>query len=634
MKKLTFNLIFLFCGLSALSGNSPNPVSSAKLQPIPISNIKVQGEIGRRIDLLWRNEIYLLDLDQYVLKFFKDKNSSSEEYRGLGKLLHAHVLYAFYTKDKKIIDRKDYLLRETLKIQDEDGYIGLMKSDSRLFQGFQGLPWDAHEVSYIIQALCQNYKYFNDAASLKAAKKAADYIVANWKEKTSGWKKPLTMEESMLFTGLEEAIVTLYDLTKDKRYLDFLLDQRKINQWDLDIEVGRGPLNRGHVYSYLVRLLAQLKLYAIEPSPELLGQSYKALDFMMNRYGMTITGGSGQKENWDDSQDGRGSLAESCATIHFIWLCDQLMQLTGKAYFGDLMERAVYNSLFAALSPNCQLTRYYTPFEGQREFWTGGSYCCNNNLRRAMPMLPGMVYYNNAQGVAVNLYTDSEASFMLSGGNNLKIRQTTTYPAAGEIKIHLSPEKPQSFDLMLRIPSWSKQTSLKINGEITNAPVTPGEFLVLNRTWKRDDVVEIHFEMNSRLIKGVQRQVGRVAVMRGPILYCLSTDNAGTYGELDGATLGQITLNPRSFEFMTDSSTVRPGGTAYSVEVWPPGDERRQAVNLPRVILTEFTDPKGKAVYFKLFHFDYFKDSDPAQSDELFPLPFHPFPRFASLFKK
>jgi uncharacterized protein len=634
VKTITLLLIFLiattvtpFCKV-----HPPDTTRRVKFYPIPVSNVKVAGEIGRRIDLLWANEVAPLDLDAYVLRYFKHKVSGSEEYRGLGKLLHAHVLYALYTRDKKVIERKDYLVKETIRIQDEDGYTGLMNTETRLFQGFQGLPWDVHEMSYIIIALSQNYKYFNDVNSLMAAKKAADYIISNWK-KSAGWEKPLTMEESMLFTALEEAMVTVYDLTRDKRYLSFLLDQRKIKEWNLDIEIGRGPLNRGHIYSYLVRAIAQLKLYAIEGSPELLSQSYKALDFLVNQHGLTITGGSGQKENWDDSQDGRGSFAESCATIHFIWLCDQLIQLTGKSYFGDLMERAIYNSLFAALSPNCQLTRYYTPFEGEREYWTGGSYCCNNNLRRVMPMLPGMVFYRNAKAIIVNLYTDAEAAFQLTPGNNLRIRQATSYPGGQEIRIHLSPEKAQSFDLMLRVPAWSKKTIVKINGNIIDSPATPGEFLVLNRKWKRDDVVEMRFEMNSRLINGVRRQAGRVALMRGPVLYCLNNDNAGTYGELDGATLSQITLNPRSFQFTQDSSTVRPDGTAYSVEVWPPADERRQAVNLPRVLLTEFPDPKGKAVYFKLFHFDYFKDGDLAQSDELFPLPFRGV-GFVSLFEK
>jgi uncharacterized protein len=390
------------------------------------------------------------------------------------------------------------------------------------------------------------------------------------------------------------------------------LNERDLENWDLDIVIGRKPLIEGHMYSFLSRILAQLKLYAIQSSPKLLGQTAKVFDFLINNDGMVITGGAGQIEIWDDSQDGSDFLAESCATAYFMRVCNQLVQLTGDSFFGDLMERTLYNSLFGAWSPECAFTRYFTPFEGERVYSKKASYCCSNNLRRILPALPGMVYYVGSSSLAVNFYVESEAEASIDG-NKVKIQQLTDYPASGNVKIRLSPESERAFNLMLRIPKWNKKAEILVNGERIEAATVSGQFFILNRLWKSGDEVEIRFEMQPRLIRGVKKQAGRAALMFGPQIYCLNPGNAGELSNLETTTLGQITLNPASIKRINDNS-FHNNDTAVEVEIWTPGDWRTLPKGLSKIKLTEFADPKGTAIYFRL------QDISISVPDELFQM--------------
>jgi hypothetical protein len=222
-----------------------------------------------------------------------------------------------------------------------------------------------------------------------------------------------------------------------------------------------------------------------------------------------------------------------------------------------------------------------------------------------------MIYLTGENSLVVNLYTTSDAIVEVGGGD-IHIKQKTDYPTSGKIRIELATGTDRSFDLMLRIPSWCKHAMVSVNGEMRDASASSGQFFILSRTWSDADEVEIFFEMQPRIIKGTKRQSGRIAVMRGPQLYCLNPVNSGKLKNLDGASLGQITLYPKSLELLKDDS-VRPNGTALKVEVWPPGDYRTLPDNLSEIILTEFADPGGVATYFQLQDLD-----EETVEDELF----------------
>jgi uncharacterized protein len=562
------------------------------LTPLDLRQVKVGGEIGRRIDVTVNNNLLVLDADKDFLAPFRVKKAPAD-YIGLGKLIDAAVRFAAYTNNEKVLSLKKHLVDEIIKAQEPDGYIGMLAPSSRMWS-----LWDVHEMGYLIYGLTSDYHYFGEKRSLEAARRAADYILARWSTMPANWDQQNHVATHVSVTGLERTLLILSRESGDPRYRDFCIQQRALPTWDLGIVIGRRDLIEGHVYAYLARCLGQLELFRAQPEERLLRPTRRAVDFMTNREGMAITGAVGQWEIWTDDQDVRGSLGETCATAYQLRLCDELLRMEGSPRYGDLIERMIYNTLFAAQSPDGRRIRYFAPLEGPREYFPKDIYCCPCNYRRIVAELPTMVYYRAKGGVAVNLYTPSEATINLDGGPELKIRQETDYPSSGRVVIRIDPSQPAEFPLQLRIPRWCPKATVTVNGQPWQQPATPGEFLPIQRKWTAGDRVTLEMPMNWRLVQGRKRQSGRVAVMRGPVVFCLNPAQNASLRKQDAADLGVIMLDRATLKDAPDS-TVRPGGLACTLKAGNEGFACGVSDNLS-LRLTEFADPEGQAVYFRL----------------------------------
>jgi len=227
--------------------------------------------------------------------------------------------------------------------------------------------------------------------------------------------------------------------------------------------------------------------------------------------------------------------------------------------------------------------------------------------------LPAMVFYRRAGGVAVDLYTPSQAKLSVAEDVPLSIRQETDYPNSGHVRLLLNPGRPARFPLQLRIPTWARGATVSVNGERAIGPVQAGTFFEAVRKWKPGDEVTLELPMSWRLVKGRQRQAGRVAVMRGPQVFCLNPTQDATLAKLDGTDLGYLALDPDSLGTPIRCDAVRTGGLACKVSAWKPGFGLAAKADY-ELILTEFPDPGGKATYFRL------RDFSAAVPDELFTL--------------
>ncbi len=576
-----------------VGGDAAEILAADRLMPVDLGQVKVGGEIGRRIDVTVNNNLLVLDAEKDFLAPFRAK-TVKDGYIGLGKLIDSAVRFAAYTKNDKVIALKKHLVEETLKTQEPDGYIGIIAPQARII----GL-WDIHEMGYMVYGLTSDYRFFGEKSSLEAARKLADYILQKWEKLPADWAKQTQIATNVSVTGLERTLLTLYRETKDRRYLDFCMKQRSLGDWNTKIVVGRRELIEGHIYAYVARCLAQLELYRLEPDAKLLGQTRRAVDFLTKGDGMSITGGAGQWEIWTDDQDGRNALGETCATAYQLRVYNSLLQMDGDARFGDLIERTVYNALFGAQSPDGRHIRYYTPLEGGREYHPGDTYCCPCNYRRIIAELPEMIYYRAGKGLAVSLYTASEATIGLDDGASLKIRQETDYPTSGRVVINIDPSKAAKFPLQLRIPRWCEKAVVVVNGKPLEEKAVPGGFFSIERTWNAGDRVTLDMPMTWRFVLGRQRQAGRVAVMRGPVVYCLNPAQSEALAKLDAADVGAAMLYPTSIKDFADPSAFRPSGTACAIKGGTAGYDMWSSGNLS-LHLTEFADPEGKCVYFRL----------------------------------
>lgn len=241
--------------------------------------------------------------------------------------------------------------------------------------------------------------------------------------------------------------------------------------------------------------------------------------------------------------------------------------LKGDAKYADVMELTLYNGAISGISIAGDRFFYQNPLASngaQRSSWIGLS-CCPTNLARFIPQVGGFAYAQLKDQVYVNLYMAGEATIRLEDDTTVQLRQTTDYPWSGQIQLTVDPQLPTDLTLCLRIPSWARgrpvpsdlyrfantkfpPVTLKINDQTVNATIKSDGYVHLKRKWHADDTVELELPMPVQRVcahEKVEGDDGKVALMRGPIVYCLEADDH------DGADVAGMVL-PRKVELRTE----------------------------------------------------------------------------------
>jgi len=151
------------------------------------------------------------------------------------------------------------------------------------------------------------------------------------------------------------------------------------------------------------------------------------------------------------------------------------------------------------------------------------------NVARLVASIGGYFVSSSNAGVAIHLYGGFSASPTIQG-RRVSIKETSDYPWSGEIRVAVDPEAPTTFDLKLRIPGWAKDATASVNGE--PVALTPQRgYATIRREWRAGDVVALDLPMPPERLyahPNVRMDVGRVALRRGPLIYCLEeADNPG-----------------------------------------------------------------------------------------------------------
>ena len=586
MKQISMLILFVMVSTSAYT-EAPR---------VDLRNVEVGGEIGRRIDVTINNNLMVVDVDAIFLKGFRNRGTSGT-YVGLGKFIDSLVRLSAYSKNDQLIKRKNYIVEETIKTQDDDGYIGMFKPEKRMWE-----LWDIHEMTYIVNGLVSDYQFFDTKDSLKAATKLMDYIVDRWTAEPDGMKDcPITV--FMAVTGLEETLLMMYEVTQNKKYLDFCAEFRALPEWDYPIDLGRWDKIGGHAYAYLHRCLSQLRLSQITDDPSLHRKTDEVMSFLRKDDGLMINGVCSHHECWHNTQNASHGLGETCSTVYLLKVLDELISMRHDSIYGDMMERTVFNGLFSAQSPDGRWLRYYVPLESKRVYYKGDSYCCPCNYRRGIADLPGMIYYRMDGGIAVNLYAPSTVSTKLENGLTVTLTQETNYPNNGKVKIVVEPEKETQFPLSLRIPRWCEEAAVSIysNGAETNYIASRGSYYSIKRVWKKGDVIEIDMPMKWRLVKGRKVQSGRVALLRGPVLFSL---NPKLNPMLKDIELRHLVVDEETLEGPFPDDTVRPDGLACTIKGWDKMGFTTSGKHNLTLKLTESTDPDIEATYLQIRRID------------------------------
>ena len=564
--------------------------------PLEPGKVRLGGEIGRRIGVTVDNNLLAINIERDFVQPFINRNRK-DGFIGLGMLIDSLVYMAAHTGDARVLDLKKRTVAAAIATQEPDGYLGIMVPESRIER-----LWDTHEMAYLIHALTSDFNLFEEKPSLAAATKIGDLVMERLRAHPDRDLGDQTVSNDTATTGLDLALLRLSVASGDPKYRQFVVEHRRLPEWKLPIIRGRWGKVDGHAYAFVDHALAQSQLRRLEPlratDDRLLAQLRTAVDFLTRQNGLVITGACGDHECWHDTQQGTINLGETCATAYLLRLMDDCLRRDGDGRSGDVMERAIFNALFAAQSPDGRRIRYYTPFDGPRAYYGTDTYCCPCNYRRIVAELPSLVYYQADGGVAVNLYASSQASLLLDEVK-VEIRQEADYPRSGRVVLRIDPARPAEFPLRLRIPRWCQGATVAVNDERAAAAEPAGDrFFAITRTWRAGDRVMLEMPMPWRLVKGRVAQAGRVAVARGPQVFCLSRSRNKDVKGLDTVDLRLLVLDPASIEGPIPDDTIRPDGVACRVKAWRPGDFYPHAAPALELTLTEFPDPDGEATYF------------------------------------
>jgi DUF1680 family protein len=264
---------------------------------------------------------------------------------------------------------------------------------------------------------------------------------------------------------------------------------------------------------------------------------------------MYLTGGVGAAQ-YDDEGFGdpyrlpnASAYCESCAAVaHVLWQ-HRMGLLKGQAQYADVMELTLYNGVLSGISISGDRFFYQNPLaskDAQRRPWIGLA-CCPTNLMRIIPQVGGLAYARGKRRAVVNLYVAGEARLQMDDGATVKLAQETDYPWDGRVRLTVTPDPESDFTLCLRIPGWAlgrpvpsdlyrfadptvPPVTLKLNGQAADPAPRSDGFVHLQRHWRAGDVVELNLPMPVRRVcahEKVQDDQGKVALMRGPLVYCL-----------------------------------------------------------------------------------------------------------------
>lgn len=227
---------------------------------------------------------------------------------------------------------------------------------------------------------------------------------------------------------------------------------------------------------------------------------------------------------------------ETCVVITWLKLNYDLLAVTGNPFYENSIETTYYNALMGSTKIGGTHIEMCTPLEGSRGDYNHqcGMYmnCCSANGPRGYMMMPCYAVMTSGNEVYINLYTNSKAAFKLQNNNKIEIKQTTIYPKGESIQFNISTDKPEKFTLAFRIPSWSIENSITINGEKTEG-FAPGSYAKISREWKNGDEIILTLDLQGRVVE----LNGHSAILRGPLV--LTRDSRFNDGFVDEAAVIQ-----------------------------------------------------------------------------------------------
>jgi DUF1680 family protein len=502
-------------------------------------DVKLNGFVGDKMKASYENRILAQDADRLIEPFTVRDEHSCWQGEFWGKWFTSAVLAYRYIPTPELADKLKQAAYGLMETQTNDGYIGNYAPESRL------KAWDIWGRKYCMLGLIAYYDITNDEKALESAAKEADFLIKELNDKNS---KIVLMgnHRGMAASSVLEPICQLYVRTGNKKYLQFA--EEIVSQWETDegpqliskadIPVSQRfpkPVDNWYgweqgqkAYEMMSCYEGLLELFRITGKEEYKEAVEKTWQSIIDSE-INIAGSGSAMEAWFSGREKQtipiAHYQETCVTATWIKFNQQLLRLTGEAKYADEIERTFYNALLGAMKPDGSDWAKYTPLSGQRlegsEQCGMGLNCCNASGPRGLFTIPQTAVMQSEDGAYINFYIDGTYHLISPENQEFAIMQNTNYPVSGKIDLNLVLEKDENMEIALRVPFWSTNYKILINGntEYEASNVLPGNYTKLKRKWKNNDKITIEFEMQGKIHRSGNTHE-YVAITRGPIVLC------------------------------------------------------------------------------------------------------------------
>ena len=525
-----------------------------------IENFKIAGKITKNA----AKGIYERDAQDKFQGFVFQDSDLAKWIEAVGYSLMNH-------RDEELEAIADDAISIICEAQQPDGYLNTYYIINGLENRFTNLR-DHHELyclGHFIEGAVSYYQATGKDKLLNAVKRYADLVDRTFGPEP-GKKKGYPGHEI-----IEMALVRLYEVTKEKRYLKlakYFIDERgKAPNYfaQEEKEHNRSPLWHDSYFKYQysqagkpVREQTEAEGHAVRAvylysgmadvarqtqDEELMNICERLWDNITTKR-MYITGGIGSSSygeafTYDYDLPNDTVYAETCASIGLAFFANRMLRANPNSKYADVMEKAFYNGIISGMSLDGTKFFYVNPLEVipeaskkdqwhrhvtvERQRWFGCA-CCPPNLARILSSLGQYTYGTSKDTIYVHLFLSSNYNTNING-RPVQLKVQTEYPWKNTVTIDVNLEKSHyasegdSMNLAIRVPGWCRESSFMINGE----SVTPKQcngYAILTRDWKSGDRITYGMAMPVVTVASnpkVRDNIGKLAVMRGPLVYCL-----------------------------------------------------------------------------------------------------------------
>jgi len=492
----------------------------------------------------------------------------------LSKWLEAVGYSLSINPDPELKKTADQLIDLISKAQQPDGYLNTHFTVKEPDKKWTNLR-DCHELycaGHLIEAAVAYHNATGDTKILDVVCRLADHIDSTFGDEP-GKKRGYPGHEE-----IELALIKLYRLTGEQRYLDlgkFFIDERgkKPLYFELEAEA-RGKVDHFRMWDHMgasyfqshlpvreqakavghavraVYLYSGMADVALETDDRELFEACKTLWNNITSRQMYVTGAIGSMEfgeafSFDYDLPNDTVYAETCAAIGLVFFAQRMLQWETDRAYSDVLELVLYNTVLSGISLDGKRFFYVNPLEVwpeacdknktrshvkvSRQPWFGCA-CCPPNIARLLMSVGSYMYSAKDNNINIHLYVNSQSVIELKD-NAVTISQSTDYPWDGNITIEVNPEHEARFAISLRIPGWCKNAQIAINGESYGLEqMHKSGYIKIERKWKNGDTIMLNLDMPIMRVKAhpnVRENIGKVAIKRGPLVYCAEAADNG-----------------------------------------------------------------------------------------------------------